>query len=51
MNIVWLVAGFLYVVCPLDFDFIPVIGWIDDVIVAYCCIQKYRAGNAIQELQ
>jgi hypothetical protein len=27
------IAAVLYIVCPLDFDFIPLIGWIDDVFV------------------
>lgn len=26
-----LVFAILYAVCPLDFDFIPVLGWLDDV--------------------
>jgi uncharacterized membrane protein YkvA (DUF1232 family) len=42
----WLVAGAIYVVCPLDFDFIPVIGWFDDAFVAYWCVKQYFASNA-----
>lgn len=30
-----LVIGFLYVVCPLDFDFIPLLGWLDDAYVLH----------------
>lgn len=41
---VWLAAAFLYVICPLDFDFIPAIGWVDDVFVAMTGIRKFSAG-------
>lgn len=30
-----LVAGLLYVIIPLDFDWIPFIGWIDDGFVIF----------------
>ena len=46
---VWLVAAAIYVVCPIDFDFIPVVGWIDDFIVAYIGIRKWREGLRKQE--
>ena len=26
-----LVMAIAYCICPLDFDFIPVVGWLDDV--------------------
>lgn len=26
-----LIVAIAYCVCPLDFDFIPVVGWLDDV--------------------
>ena len=29
-----LVVAILYVVCPFDFDWIPLLGWIDDTFVA-----------------
>jgi uncharacterized membrane protein YkvA (DUF1232 family) len=45
----WLLIGAIYVICPLDFDFIPVVGWIDDAIVAYLCIRKWRAENAAND--
>jgi len=32
-----------YVVCPLDFDFIPIIGWIDDAAVIVMTYQELRA--------
>jgi uncharacterized membrane protein YkvA (DUF1232 family) len=41
---VWLAAAFLYVICPLDFDFIPAIGFVDDVFVAVTGIRKFSAG-------
>jgi uncharacterized membrane protein YkvA (DUF1232 family) len=41
---VWLAAAFLYVICPLDFDFVPAIGWVDDVFVAMTSIRKFSAG-------
>lgn len=27
------IAGLLWVISPLDFDFVPVLGWIDDAFV------------------
>jgi hypothetical protein len=29
------VLGFIYVVCPLDFDVVPLLGWLDDGAVVY----------------
>lgn len=43
---IWLVAGTLYVICPLDGDFIPVVGWIDDVVVAYLAYKKWQASKS-----
>jgi uncharacterized membrane protein YkvA (DUF1232 family) len=43
----WLVAAFIYFICPLDFDFIPVVGWIDDLVVAYLGIKKWQEGNQL----
>jgi hypothetical protein len=40
----WLLLGSLYVACPLDGDFIPVVGWVDDLVVAYFAVQKWRKG-------
>jgi len=46
----------LYVLCPLDGDFIPVIGWLDDIGVVGLCV-KYVTGlmtqkqAAVQELR
>lgn len=34
-----LVLGLLYVVIPIDFDWIPIIGWIDDGFVIFLMIK------------
>jgi uncharacterized membrane protein YkvA (DUF1232 family) len=50
------IAGLIYVVSPFDFDFIPVLGWVDDGMVIYLVKQlwaaptlppKGGAGNAL----
>jgi uncharacterized membrane protein YkvA (DUF1232 family) len=41
----WLVAAVIYVICPLDFDFVPIAGWVDDVFVAYGCIKNWRSAK------
>lgn len=41
----WLVAAAIYFLCPLDLDFIPLIGWVDDVFVAYHCIKRWRLAT------
>jgi len=38
-----------YVICPLDFDFIPILGWADDFFVAYMGIKKWRDGTRMQQ--
>ncbi len=43
----WLIGAAAYVICPLDFDFVPVVGWIDDIVVAYCCIKKWRQAKDV----
>lgn len=48
---VWLVAAIIYVICPLDFDFIPVIGWVDDLFVAVMGIRKFTHGMRNLESQ
>ena len=45
---VWLLVGAVYVICPLDLDFIPIVGWIDDAIVAYLCVKKWRRKDGKQ---
>lgn len=42
MTMVLLVLGLLYVVIPLDFDWIPFIGWIDDGIVIFMLIKRLQ---------
>lgn len=37
------VLGLLYVVIPLDFDWIPFIGWIDDGLVIFYIIKRLQA--------
>ena len=39
----------IFVFFPFDVDFIPVVGCIDDAIVAYVCIRKWRAENAAND--
>lgn len=36
------VLGLLYVVIPLDFDWIPFVGWIDDGLVIYLVIKRLQ---------
>ena len=37
-----LIAGLLYIVLPFDFDWIPVLGWLDDVAVAFLLIKRLQ---------
>jgi uncharacterized membrane protein YkvA (DUF1232 family) len=55
-KIVFTIAGVIYVISPFDFDFIPVLGWVDDGMVIYLVKQlwagptlppKGGAGNAL----
>ncbi len=46
---VWLIAASIYVLCPLDMDFIPIVGWVDDIVVACMGISKYRKGVQLRE--
>lgn len=43
----WLIAAGIYVVCPLDLDFIPFVGWLDDILVAYLGYQKYQEASRL----
>ncbi len=40
----WVVGCILYVICPLDFDFIPIVGWIDDVVVIGLTVEQVFSG-------
>jgi uncharacterized membrane protein YkvA (DUF1232 family) len=35
MRILIAIGAIIYIVCPLDLDFIPVLGWVDDAAVGY----------------
>jgi uncharacterized membrane protein YkvA (DUF1232 family) len=37
-----LVTGILYIVLPFDFDWIPVIGWLDDMLVAFLLVKRLQ---------
>jgi len=45
-TIAWVAGALLYVICPFDFDFIPVVGWIDDAFVVWLAAKKVRAEFA-----
>jgi uncharacterized membrane protein YkvA (DUF1232 family) len=38
-----LIFGLLYIVSPLDFDWIPVLGWADDGFVFYMLIKRLQS--------
>jgi len=40
----WIIGAALYLICPLDGDWIPVIGWIDDAFVLWIAAKKVRAA-------
>ena len=35
----------LWVISPFDFDWIPIIGWVDDVIAILIAINAFRGGD------
>lgn len=37
-----LVLGLLYIISPLDFDWIPILGWADDGFVGYLLIKRLQ---------
>lgn len=39
-----------YVVWPLDFvpDFLPVLGWVDDLVAAYLAYQQYQEFSVLE---
>jgi len=37
-----LVMGLLYIVLPFDFDWIPVLGWLDDTFVAFLLVKRLQ---------
>lgn len=46
---VWLIAALIYFLCPLDFDFVPVLGWIDDVAVSILCIRQWDKAKKAEK--
>src|SRR4051812_3882037 len=42
MKCLIVLAAAIYIICPLDFDFVPILGWVDDVAVGY---YAYKAIN------
>lgn len=36
------VLGLIYIISPFDFDWIPVIGWVDDGFVFYLLIKRLQ---------
>ena len=36
------IAAIIYIISPLDFDWIPIIGWIDDGLVFYLLVQRLQ---------
>lgn len=34
--------GLLYIISPLDFDWIPILGWVDDGIIFYFLVQRLQ---------
>lgn len=39
LTTVLLITGLIYIIMPFDFDWIPVIGWIDDAFIAYLLVK------------
>jgi len=37
-----MILGLIYIISPLDFDWIPIIGWIDDGIVFYLVVKRLQ---------
>ena len=37
-----LIFGILYVISPLDFDWLPIIGWVDDGFVIYLLAKRLQ---------
>ncbi len=38
----FIVFGILYVIIPLDFDWVPIAGWIDDGLVIFFVIKRLQ---------
>jgi uncharacterized membrane protein YkvA (DUF1232 family) len=46
---IWLVGAAIYVVCPVDLDFVPILGWVDDVAVSYLCIKQWNKAKKAEK--
>lgn len=44
---VWIVAAVIYAAWPVDLvvDVLPIVGWADDVAVAFLCIKQWHAAR------
>lgn len=40
LTTVALVLGLIYIISPLDFDWLPIIGWVDDGFILYLLLQR-----------
>jgi len=38
-----LVLGLIYIISPLDFDWIPILGWADDGFVFYLLVKRLQS--------
>lgn len=38
----FLILGVLYVVTPFDFDWVPFIGWVDDIAVIFFLVKRLQ---------
>lgn len=38
-----LITGLLYIVLPFDFDWIPILGWLDDGLVVFLLLKRLQA--------
>lgn len=45
-----IIAGLVYVVMPFDFDWIPILGWLDDGFVLFLVIRRLQneAGRFVR---
>ena len=42
MTNIALVLGLIYIISPLDFDWIPILGWADDGFVFYLLVKRLQ---------
>lgn len=46
--VAWYFLAVAYFICPLDFDFVPILGWVDDAVVLYLGYKKWKSEAALQ---